>query len=121
MQEVYTTTVTDLGDNFKDFISTKMMVLFMDNAPDELLDYCILHGENELKTDIQVGDILKINEKEYEITALGDVVNENLDKLGHITLKFDGSTTADLSGSLYLEEKEMPEIKIGDKIKVVRK
>ncbi|OCL25389.1 PTS sorbitol transporter subunit IIA [Orenia metallireducens] len=121
MEKIYETNVTDLGAQFEEFLSGKMIILFMDNAPDELQEYCVLHGKNQLNQDIKVGDMLKISDMEYEITAVGDVVNENLANLGHITLKFDGDTTAELAGSLHMEAKEMPSIDIGDIIEIFRK
>ncbi|MBU7216643.1 hypothetical protein BUZ08_02510 [Staphylococcus gallinarum] len=39
--------------------------------------------------------------------------------LGHITLKFDGSHEAEQSGTLYLEEAEVPNIEIGTELKIV--
>ncbi|MCD8844169.1 PTS glucitol/sorbitol transporter subunit IIA [Staphylococcus gallinarum] len=39
--------------------------------------------------------------------------------LGHITLKFNGSHEAEQSGTLYLEEAEVPNIEIGTELKIV--
>ncbi|MDU1625835.1 MAG: PTS glucitol/sorbitol transporter subunit IIA, partial [Staphylococcus epidermidis] len=48
----------------------------------------------------------------------GTSVNKNLRDLGHITIKFDGSISAEQSGTLYVENKEMPKIQEGTVIKI---
>ncbi|MBM7556907.1 PTS glucitol/sorbitol transporter subunit IIA [Halanaerobacter jeridensis] len=121
MEKIYETNITDLGDRYQEFLTSQgMVVLFKDNAPDELKEYCILHQKNNLSEEIETGDILRMGGKEYKITAVGDVVNGNLDKLGHITLKFDGNDTAEMKGSLHLEEEEVPSVNIGEKIVVFK-
>ena len=117
---IYTTEVTKLGESVGEFLEQGMLITFKDNAPQELAEYCILHSENNLRQDIQVGDTLTIGEESYKITAVGDAVNKNLSSLGHITLRFDGSIEADLPGTLCLEEKSLKEINVGDKIKIER-
>lgn len=121
MERIYETNITGLGDKYQEFLTSQgMVVLFKDNAPDELKEYCILHQENNLSAEIEAGDILKMGGQDYKVTAVGNVVNENLDKLGHITLKFDGNDTAEMKGSLHLEEEEVPSVNIGEKIVVLR-
>ncbi|MBS4162628.1 PTS sorbitol transporter subunit IIA, partial [Klebsiella pneumoniae] len=50
----------------------------------------------------------------------GEAVAQNLANLGHITLKFDGASTAELPGTLYLEQKELPKVLAGDWIQIKR-
>lgn len=119
MKLIYTTKVTKIGDMVEQFYPEKMLIMFKENAPEDLADYCVLHSVNQLNEEIKTGNILKIGDTEYKITAVGGVVNKNLRDLGHICLKFDGSTEAALDGSLYLEDKEIKEVSIGDVIEVV--
>lgn len=120
MKTIYNTEVNKLGIMVEEFYGEKMIILFKDNAPEELADYCVLHGKNEVNDEIQVGDIFKIDGEEYKVTAVGDEVHKNLRDLGHICVRFDGSTNAELPGSLYLEDKEIKEIKEGTVIEVER-
>lgn len=117
---IYTTVITKLGESVNEFLEEGMLITFKDNAPAELAEYCILHSENDLREDIQVGDTLTLGQSAYAITAVGEAVNKNLSALGHITLRFDGSTEADLPGTLVLEEKEIDSINVGDIIKIER-
>ena len=120
MKLIYQTKVTNLGVMAADFFVQKMIIMFQDNAPEELADYCILHSGNQVADIIQENDVLVIADTEYTILHVGEDVQTNLQNLGHITLRFDGSTGG-LSGSLYLEDNVFPNIRIGDKIEIYRK
>ncbi|MBN2908910.1 PTS glucitol/sorbitol transporter subunit IIA [Polycladomyces sp. WAk] len=121
MRTIYYTVITGIGPMAEQFLDEKMMILFKDNAPEDLAEYCFLHQVNELSESIQAGDVLKLDDVEYLVTAVGDAVNQNLASLGHITLKFTGSEEADLPGNLVLEDREIAEVKIGTIIEVIRR
>ncbi|MDQ0224052.1 PTS glucitol/sorbitol transporter subunit IIA [Metabacillus niabensis] len=118
MQTKFETQINKIGPSVSDFLGEKMLILFGENAPAELAEYCLLIDVNAVEDDIKVGDTLQLGNNEYRITAVGDAVKKNLSSLGHITLKFDGSKTPELPGTLYLEETEIKEVKIGDKIQI---
>ncbi|WP_342750492.1 PTS glucitol/sorbitol transporter subunit IIA [Alteribacillus bidgolensis] len=120
MAQIYKTTVTELGPMVTEFLNEKIIILFKGDAPEELAEYCVLHEVNQLDEEIKENDVFMINEEEYVITGVGSAVNKNLEQLGHITLKFDGSTEPELPGTLSLEEKEIPEIKLGDNLQIIR-
>ena len=63
------------------------MILFNDNAPADVADYCFIHPHADLKGEITVGGDLVMGQSRYPITAVGDVVNQNLGELGHITIR----------------------------------
>lgn len=117
----FETKINKVGKSVPDFFGEKMLILFGDNAPVDLADFCVLIDINDVKADIEVGDVLTLGTKEYAVTAVGNAVKTNLSSLGHITLKFDGSTTAELPGTLYLEESELSEVNVGDAIKIASK
>jgi len=119
MKIIYNTTVTTIGGLVSAFYEEKLIIIFKDNAPDELADYCVLHAGNEVSDRVKRGDVLVIAGQEYRIVYVGDEVQANLENLGHITLRFDGNTEG-LGGSVYLEDKNLPVIKIGDTISIQR-
>jgi PTS system glucitol/sorbitol-specific IIA component len=119
MELVYRTTIIEIGEKVMEFIPQGMIVIFKDNAPDYLREYCVIHKENMLLKEIQKNDILRIGNLEFKIESVGSAVNENLKNLGHITLRFDGGVNS-LPGSLNLEKKSMPEIKNNMKIEIWR-
>lgn len=115
---IYSTVVTEIGPNAKEFLAEDMMVLFGDDAPEALRPYCFLIEQNALEQDIQLGHDLVIGDESYRVTAVGNVVNKNLRDLGHITINFSGETVAELAGSLYVENKAVNEIAEGTIIKI---
>ncbi|MBD1379511.1 PTS glucitol/sorbitol transporter subunit IIA [Metabacillus arenae] len=121
MQTIYETKVNKIGSMVSAFLEDKMLILFGENAPAELTDYCLSINVKALADDIHNGDVLVLGDKEYRITAVGSAVKQNLSSLGHITLKFDGSESPELPGTLYLESKDIKEVEEGDLLQVVRK
>ncbi|HAP2019916.1 PTS glucitol/sorbitol transporter subunit IIA [Staphylococcus arlettae] len=113
---MYKTIVKQIGEDAKAFEEEKMIILFGDNAPEELVDYCYIIEMNSVEGNITEDQQLFIDDKPYKLTKVGSSVNKNLNDLGHITIKFDGSTKAEQSGTLYVEDKELPDIKKGSKI-----
>lgn len=115
---VFETTVKAIGKEAELFKEEKMVILFGENAPDSLADYCYNIEMKASTEEIKIGMLLSFDDSEYSITAVGKVVRKNLDDLGHITIKFDGSKEAELPGTLYVEAKKLPEIAVGTKVKI---
>ncbi|MFX3619219.1 MAG: PTS glucitol/sorbitol transporter subunit IIA [Sporolactobacillus sp.] len=118
MIKIYENQVQSIGSLAKEFLNEKMVILFGEQAPSGLKDYCYGIGVKPIDGAIRVGDCVLFNDKRYTITAIGNLVQKNLVDLGHITMKFDGSTVPELPGTLYLEEKELPVIDIGTTIEI---
>lgn len=108
--EIYETIVKAIGKEAALFKSENMLILFGLEAPADLRDYCYNIEVQPVSQEIQPGMVLKIGEQSYQITAVGNVVRKNLSELGHITIKFDGATVADLPGTLHVESKDYPGI-----------
>ena len=112
MKKIYSTKVKALGPMAADFIGEKMIILFNENAPAELAEFCVTHAGNELTDTVEKGDVLEINGKQYDIVEVGCQVQKNLKDLGHIALRFNNNEEGEsLEGSLYMEDKpvELPE------------
>ncbi len=121
MKKIYSTTVKEIGPMANDFIGEKMIILFGDNAPAELAEFCVVHTGNELTDTIEVGDILKVNDSEYKIVEVGGEVQKNLKNLGHIALRFNNNEEGEsLEGSLYVEDKEVKLPSIGSEIAIFK-
>ncbi|WP_077614895.1 PTS glucitol/sorbitol transporter subunit IIA [Caenibacillus caldisaponilyticus] len=118
MEDIYETQIVNIGCYVDELQKEKMIVLFGENAPKELKDYCYLIRVNSVNGGIVPGATLYLDSEQFEITAVGDAVVRNLRQLGHITIRFDGSRTAELPGTLYVEEKPIPSIEIGTKLKI---
>lgn len=119
MKTIYKNEIKSIGSMASTFLEEKMLILFGDQAPQDLKDFCfnidVLNAYEEIKS----GQKLYIGNQKFEITSVGNVVQRNLTTLGHITLRFDGSTTPGLPGTLYLEDKDIPFIELGTELKIV--
>lgn len=121
MKKYYSTTVQELGEQVNAFKGAGMLIMFNENAPQELREYCILHRGNKLEDTVQPGDILKLGDTSYKVVFVGNQVQKNLKDLGHITLRFNANKDGEsLEGSLYLEEKPVADVALGDEIAIYR-
>ncbi|MDQ1000604.1 PTS system glucitol/sorbitol-specific IIA component [Neobacillus niacini] len=119
MKTIYENKVKNIGSMAGTFLEEKMFILFGTEAPQDLKDFCYNIDVVNADGEIQEGQKLYINNEEFNITAVGNLVQRNLTTLGHITLRFDGTTTPELPGTLYLENKDIPSIYLGTKLKIV--
>ncbi len=117
MAVIYDNKVKGLGACVAEFEG--MFILFGDNAPDTLKDYCYIIDVNPIQQEIKAGQKAVIDGKEYNITAVGDVVMQNLGNLGHVTFSFTGETEAELPGTIYLEEATVPKLEVGSTIQII--
>ena len=119
MKTIYENTVKALGSCVDEFKGEGMFILFGDNAPEELRDYCYSVRVMPLNGAVRAGQILKIGDNMYTITAVGEEAPVTLAGLGHCTVNFSGQTEADLPGPIYVENKPMPDIIVGTVIKIM--
>lgn len=115
---VFETSVQEIGPEAALFKEDKMLILFGDNAPEGLKDYAYQIIMNQAKEEITTDMVLTIGQKSFAITAVGNLVTKNLNQLGHITMSFTGDSTANLPGTLYLAEEEIPNITVGTTIAI---
>lgn len=120
VKQLYDVKVTELGKDVPLFSSEKMIILFNEDAPAELHDICVLHTTGELTEPVEAGDVIRFDEEEYRVTAVGGEANRTLGELGHVTFKFDGSDTPTLPGTIHLEEKALPSVEVGTAIQIKR-
>ena len=103
----YNVTVTGLGDMALAFLDPAMemrfVILFNDDAPAELAELSILHTKAELTEAPAPGDTMKIGEKTYKVTAVGDEAIHTLKELGHCTLAFSADSEPYRPGCIMLD------------------
>ena len=108
---IFQTEIIELGEQVDAFFEEGMFVLFGDNVPDTLKDFCHFIDQKKVDGTIKKGDKLVVDQKEYLITAVGDIA--------HLTVVFSGAKEAGLPGSICVEAKPMPKLAIGSKISIV--
>jgi PTS system glucitol/sorbitol-specific IIA component len=109
----YKTTVTKLGESYGDIFEQGMVVVFNENAPEELAELSALHTPAKLPRDVKSGDEVVLGNKRYTVTAVGPEANYTLGKMGHCTFVFTGTDKAELDGHIVLKGNGMPELKPG--------
>lgn len=111
-QLIFRSIIADIGGETSELIENGIIILFGENAPEELKEYCVLIKERKLNGLIKNGDMFKINGFLYSVTDVGDYANVNLDSLGHVTLMINNDTHEEIvGGCIYLSGEEIPELK----------
>lgn len=109
----YQATVTAIGELVGDFLAEGIVVLFGENAPEELAEFAILHDGTELHAPLEVGDMVCFGSACAQILAVGDVASDNLRNLGHLVLKFNGESEIEMPGDVCVEKIGIPAITVG--------
>jgi PTS system glucitol/sorbitol-specific IIA component len=115
----YATTVTAVGEMIPAFREQGLLVFFGPDAPQELHDFCLLHDPSVNASTPRPGDVIELDGDRFTVTAVGDVVEANLSRLGHFCLKADGSTTAPLPGDVCVEQRELPDLGVGSTMRIL--
>ncbi|HDC4526964.1 TPA: PTS glucitol/sorbitol transporter subunit IIA [Enterobacter cloacae] len=103
MTVIYQTTITRIGQSAADALSDQMLITFREGAPADIEEFCFIHCHGELHGALKAGSQLELGETRYAVTAVGDVAEQNLRELGHITLRFDGQPQAEYPGTVHVE------------------
>lgn len=121
MKIIYENKVKALGCCVDEFQDAGMFIIFGDNAPEEIRDYCYSVSVNPINGTIAAGQILKIDNQVYPITCVGEEAPVTLAGLGHCTINLSGATEAELPGTLYVGPGPMPKIGVGTVIQIIEK
>ena len=92
----------------------RFVVLFDDNAPAELAELALLHTKGDLTEAPAPGDTMKIGEKTYKVTAVGDEAIHTLATLGHCTLAFTADTEPYRPGCINLDGEVITEADVAE-------
>ena len=117
------TEVTAVGELAPEFLEAGIIVLFGDDAPEELQEVAVVHHSSVNVGGVSPGDVVSVTDGDttttMQVLAVGDVANDNLTNLGHLVLKRNGETEAALPGDVCCDEGPIPAITPGDRITVV--
>ncbi|MBF0818293.1 PTS glucitol/sorbitol transporter subunit IIA [Streptococcus acidominimus] len=119
MTKIFETKIVSIGEQAPNMIEeANMLILFGMEAPADLADYCYKISNKDLSGSILPGACLVVDGVEYPVTAVGNLVEQNLSALGHITIAFDGSQAGSLPGTLHVEAGHVPPLKEGSVISI---
>jgi len=115
-QTRYATTVTSVGEQVPEFAGQGLLIWFAEGAPEELHFFAVLHRPTVITGGVRAGDVVRIGDKAFRVTAVGEVANDNMVNLGHMDLKANGASEAPLPGDICLEELPLPEPRPGTEL-----
>ncbi|HEV3398846.1 MAG TPA: PTS glucitol/sorbitol transporter subunit IIA [Actinomycetes bacterium] len=107
-QTRYATTVTAVGEQVAEFVDHGLLIWFAEGAPEELHFFSVLHRPTVTTGGVRPGDTVRIDDQVFQVTAVGEVANENMVNLGHMDLKANGDTEPPLPGDICLEKLPLP-------------
>jgi PTS system glucitol/sorbitol-specific IIA component len=116
----YAATVTAVGEQVPEYIGQGLLIWFAEGAPEELHFFTVLHRPTVMTGGVRPGDLVRIDDKAFRVTAVGEVANDNMVNLGHIDMKANGASEAPLPGDLCLEELPLPEPRPGTMLVIER-
>lgn len=102
----YLATITGWGADALSFLEEEdcnFLIIFNEDAPQELAEIAVLHTVSTLHADPAPGDTLMLCGKVFEISAVGEEALHTLRELGHCTLSFKGGSTPERPGCIMLE------------------
>ncbi len=120
MNTLFTSTIVSIGVMVTDFLRENTLILFNEDAPEELHDIAVLHTKSEEAVTIEPGDLLLLGDRSYKVTSVGEKANETLQTIGHCTVKADGSNVPQLPGTIHVEDADLPALEIGAKVAFIR-
>lgn len=120
-QVVYASTVTAVGPQVADFVQGHgILVFFGADAPAELHDFSVLHSVQVSTAGPRAGDMIELAGRRIPVLAAGSVVEANLLNLGHIDLKANGATEADMPGDVNLPTGSLVVPEPGTSFRIIR-
>jgi PTS system glucitol/sorbitol-specific IIA component len=105
--------VTAVGEQVGEFVGQGILIWFAEGAPEELHFFTVLHRPTVTTGGVRPGDLVRIDDRAFRVTAVGDVANDNMVNLGHMDLKASGDTEPPLPGDICLEKLPLPEPRPG--------
>ena len=99
-QTRYATTVTAVGEQVAEFVTQGLLIWFAEGAPEELHFFTVLHRPTVTTGGVRPGDLVRIDDTAFRVTAVGEVANDNMVNLGHMDLKANGAAEAPLPGDI---------------------
>ncbi|WP_122645683.1 PTS glucitol/sorbitol transporter subunit IIA [Enterococcus mediterraneensis] len=93
----------------------KILLFFGDKATEGLRRYSIIQEISDPQAiTIKPGDQIAFDQKSYVVTFVGNIANQNLHSLQHVTFVFDTvPETNVIANGIYLAPDELPEIAVG--------
>jgi glucitol/sorbitol PTS system EIIA component len=114
----YQSTVTGVGELAGEFFAEGIVVLFGEDAPEELREVAVVHRPQVTDGGLEPGDRIVLGDQTLTVTAVGPVADQNLVNLGHLVIKRNGATTHAQPGDVCCDQGVIPALTPGDEIRI---
>jgi PTS system glucitol/sorbitol-specific IIA component len=114
----YQSTVTGVGELAGEFFNEGIVVLFGEDAPEELREVAVIHAPRITHGGLRPGDRIVLGDEILSITAVGPVANDNLVNIGHLVIKRNGADTHAQPGDVCCDVGLIPDLASGDEIRI---
>ncbi|WP_407893314.1 PTS glucitol/sorbitol transporter subunit IIA [Lacticaseibacillus sp. N501-2] len=114
-----TSTVTAIGTHALD-PADPLVILFGESATAALRDVAVIQQfadpNAQATLTIAVGDQVAIGDVAYTVERVGELANQNLQTIGHVSLIFDRIPDQPMENALYLKPQVKPQLQVGSTI-----
>lgn len=118
MAVVYDTVVTAVGEQAGTFFAEGVVILFGEDAPEELAEYSVIHRPTVTAGGVAPGAVVELADEQLHVLAVGDVADDNLVNIGHLVLKRNGADAAALPGDVCCDAGPIPPLAPGDRVRI---
>ncbi|MGL4860650.1 MAG: PTS glucitol/sorbitol transporter subunit IIA [Enterobacteriaceae bacterium] len=119
MSIIYQTSFSAMGRLAAESLQDNMLITFCEAAPQAIRDYCFITRPALLTDTLRPGLLLELVNQRYPVTAVGRLAQQNLQELGHITLRFDANSQAEYPGCVHVSGPCPAVIVVGDTMKFI--
>ena len=85
---LYSLRITAVGEYVEYSLRELRLILFSDAVPDDIASYCAVHQASELTAELSPGQQMKLNDKNYRVTAVGRVATRDGTPLRRTTTNY---------------------------------
>ncbi len=96
-----------------------LLILFDETASQQLRRVSIVQrfiSSTDHGFHLQIGDQLRIDDQDYQVSHVGKLVENNMNAIGHATLFFEPVPKQPQHNGIYLTPYQLPKIKVGSLI-----
>ena len=120
MSTIHETTVIEVGPEAAAFVGRGLFVTFGPQAPQALRAYSYSVEVTPVQGTLKAGQVLHVGDQAYPITAVGQVAQQNLEKLGHVTVFLDGALKPNSQGAIHVSREGVdgPQLASGTRLTI---
>lgn len=100
MTQIWSATVTRIGDDAPEMFDAGCFILFGEPVPDALADVSLVHDGAGQPADVRAGDTFWLGEDGFAVEEVGERANANLAELGHVVVYVNQSDQKLLPGAV---------------------